>query len=40
VVSSRIRTSGYGPRDPIADNSTASGREQNRRVEIEMLPTQ
>ncbi|MDF1692789.1 MAG: OmpA family protein [Zhongshania sp.] len=40
VAASRIRTSGYGPRDPIADNSTASGREQNRRVEIEMLPTQ
>jgi outer membrane protein OmpA-like peptidoglycan-associated protein len=40
VASSRIRTSGYGPRDPIADNSTASGREQNRRVEIEMLPAQ
>jgi outer membrane protein OmpA-like peptidoglycan-associated protein len=40
VAPSRIRTTGYGPRDPIADNSTASGRAQNRRVEIEMLPTQ
>ncbi|AKH68331.1 outer membrane protein/peptidoglycan-associated (lipo)protein [Spongiibacter sp. IMCC21906] len=40
VAASRIRTVGYGPRDPIADNSTASGREQNRRVEIEMLPAQ
>ncbi len=40
VAASRIRTVGYGPRDPIADNSTASGREQNRRVEIELLPMQ
>jgi outer membrane protein OmpA-like peptidoglycan-associated protein len=40
VAPSRIRATGYGPRDPIADNSTASGRAQNRRVEIEMLPTQ
>ncbi|MDX1505670.1 MAG: OmpA family protein [Spongiibacter sp.] len=40
VPSSRIRSTGYGPRDPIADNSTASGRAQNRRVEIEMLPMQ
>jgi outer membrane protein OmpA-like peptidoglycan-associated protein len=40
IPSSRIRTTGYGPRDPIADNSTASGREQNRRVEIELQPTQ
>ena len=40
VASSRIRATGYGPRDPIADNSTASGRAQNRRVEIELLPMQ
>ncbi len=38
VPASRIRSTGYGPRDPIADNSTASGRAQNRRVEIELLP--
>ncbi len=40
VPASRIRATGYGPRDPIADNSTASGRAQNRRVEIELLPMQ
>lgn len=40
IASSRIRTTGFGPRDPIADNSTASGRAQNRRVEIELLPAQ
>lgn len=33
-VQSRIDTQGYGSQNPIADNSTAAGREQNRRVEI------
>ena len=33
-VTSRIDTQGYGSQNPIADNSTAAGREQNRRVEI------
>lgn len=33
-VSSRIDTQGYGSQNPIADNSTAAGKEQNRRVEI------
>jgi len=33
-VASRIDTQGYGSQNPIADNSTAAGREQNRRVEI------
>ena len=36
VAQSRIETEGYGPRYPIADNSTAAGRAQNRRVEIEL----
>ncbi|MGJ8686734.1 MAG: OmpA family protein [Spongiibacteraceae bacterium] len=40
VAGSRIRVTGHGPRSPIADNSTASGRSQNRRVEIELLPTE
>ncbi len=38
VASGRIRTAGYGPRDPIASNDSASGRAQNRRVEIDLLP--
>lgn len=36
----RIRTAGYGPRYPIADNNTESGRAQNRRVEIDLVPMQ
>lgn len=39
-VSSRIDTQGYGSQNPIADNSTAAGREQNRRVEISIYAVQ
>lgn len=35
-----ISTQGMGPKDPIADNSTADGRKQNRRVEIEVTVDQ
>lgn len=34
VNSSTITTQGFGPSDPIASNETASGRQQNRRVEL------
>jgi outer membrane protein OmpA-like peptidoglycan-associated protein len=34
VPSSRIRTAGRGETEPIADNATAEGAAQNRRVEI------
>jgi outer membrane protein OmpA-like peptidoglycan-associated protein len=34
VASSRVQVSGMGERQPVADNGTASGRAQNRRVEI------
>jgi outer membrane protein OmpA-like peptidoglycan-associated protein len=34
VQQSRIQIDGRGKNDPIADNSTAAGRAQNRRVEI------
>jgi outer membrane protein OmpA-like peptidoglycan-associated protein len=34
VRSSRIETIGYGESNPKASNATASGRQQNRRVEI------
>ncbi len=34
VVASRMSTSGRGAGEPVADNSTASGKARNRRVEI------
>ncbi len=34
VASSRITTKGLGSTDPIADNTTAEGKQANRRVEV------
>ena len=34
VAAGRIKAVGYGPADPVADNSTEEGRAQNRRVTI------
>ena len=31
---------GLGQADPVADNSTAAGRQQNRRVEVYLYPSQ
>jgi len=39
VSGRRIITTGMGPSDPVASNATASGRAQNRRVEIIIRPT-
>lgn len=40
VSSSRIESYGYGSRYPVASNDTASGRDANRRVELELVPHQ
>ena len=36
LTNTAITTKGMGPANPIADNTKADGRKQNRRVEIEI----
>ena len=38
VASSRISAIGFGETMPVASNSTEAGRQQNRRVEVEIRP--
>jgi len=38
ISGNRIRSEGWGESSPVATNETASGREQNRRVEIQIIP--
>ncbi len=40
VSPARISVAGMGPNNPIASNATAQGREQNRRVEIQLINLQ
>lgn len=40
VSPNRIRTAGRGESEPIADNSTASGMQQNRRVEVAIFASE
>ncbi|HSA94992.1 MAG TPA: OmpA family protein, partial [Acidobacteriota bacterium] len=37
VQSSRFTVHGYGPDQPIGDNSTVDGRQQNRRVDLAIM---
>jgi len=37
ISRTRMTVAGYGEADPVASNSTASGRQQNRRVEFLIL---
>lgn len=34
----RLHLAGYGPTDPVASNDTDEGRQQNRRVEMVLMP--
>ena len=38
VLPARMIARGYGPAEPVAPNTTAAGRAQNRRVELHKLP--
>ena len=38
VIAERLATYGYGENHPVANNDTESGRSQNRRVEIALVP--
>ena len=40
VASQRISAVGYGEGQPVGDNNTEFGRQQNRRVEVRINPTQ
>jgi len=40
VNGARIQSYGYGSRYPVASNDTTTGRDANRRVELELVPNE
>ena len=38
VAFGRVVTRGFGERSPAASNATTEGRDQNRRVELKLVP--
>jgi outer membrane protein OmpA-like peptidoglycan-associated protein len=40
IRTDRIRTTGMGMHEPVADNSTEAGRAQNRRVEVAIFASE
>jgi outer membrane protein OmpA-like peptidoglycan-associated protein len=38
IMSARVVAKGLGERFPIASNESESGRQQNRRVELRLIP--
>jgi OmpA-OmpF porin, OOP family len=37
IDANRLKTVGYGPDKPVADNKTAAGKGKNRRIEFRLL---
>ncbi|WP_310601308.1 OmpA family protein [Desulfobulbus sp.] len=37
IAASRLQAKGYGAENPVGDNATAEGRQQNRRIELHVL---
>jgi outer membrane protein OmpA-like peptidoglycan-associated protein len=37
IDAARIETIGHGESEPVADNGTAAGRQQSRRVELTLI---
>jgi chemotaxis protein MotB len=38
LAGNKLHAAGYGETDPVADNGSADGRQQNRRVELVLMP--
>jgi len=38
VVNERLSAAGYSDTQPVASNDTVEGRQQNRRIEIVLMP--